>query len=261
MKEENAMKENIVMIHGMWCGSWVWENYKRFFEEKGYNCYTPVLRHHDILPSDKPNPELGTTSLSDYVQDLVEYISKLDNDPVIIGHSMGGLLAQVLGARGLGKALVLLSPVSPAGINVSNYSVIKSVWRTFAKWRFWVKYHRISFKTAQYSMLHLLSKEEQNTIYDKFVYESGRASAEIGFWQFDGKGATKVDESKISCPVLVIAGSEDRVTPAIISHQVADKYSSVSKYKEFENHAHWVIGEDGWEEIAAYILDWIDGLN
>ena len=255
------MKENLVMIHGMWCGSWVWNNYKRFFEEKGYSCYTPVLRYHDVHPFDKPNTALGTTSLMDYAKDLEEYISKLDNESVIIGHSMGGLLAQIIGARGLGKALVLVSPVSPAGIDVPKYSVIKSIWRTFAKWGFWKKYHRISYKTAQYSMLHLLPEEEQKNIYDNFVYESGRASSEIAFWQFDGKGATKVDESKLSCPVLVVAGSEDRITPAIFCQRVADKYSKVSTYKIFDNHAHWIIGESGWEKIAAFISNWIYGLS
>ena len=127
------MTQNIVMIHGMWGGSWVWDNYKRIFEDKGYTCYTPALRYHGSLPSEKPDPLLGTTSLLDYAQDLEEYISKLDNAPVIIGHSMGGLLTQILGARGLGKALVLITPASPAGINALKFSVIKSFWSILSK--------------------------------------------------------------------------------------------------------------------------------
>ena len=72
-------------------------------------------------------------------------------------------------------------------------------------------------------VMHLLSETEQKNSYDKFVYESGRAAFEIGFWLFDGKGAAKVDGSKISCPVLVVAGSEDRITPAKVSQKVAKK--------------------------------------
>lgn len=255
------MRKNIVMIHGMWGSSWAWDNYKPFFEDKGHTCYTPVLRYHDISPNGEPDSALGTTSLLDYVQDLEEYISSLDNEPVIIGHSMGGLLTQILGARGLGKALVLLTPGSPAGINALKFSVIKSFWSILTKWGFWKNPHRISFKASQYAMMHLLSEEEQKNSCDKFVYESGRAAFEIGFWFLDGKGAAKVDESKISCPVLVVSGSEDRITPAKVSQKVAKKYSAVSTYKEFENHAHWVIGEDGWEEIAAFISEWIDELD
>jgi pimeloyl-ACP methyl ester carboxylesterase len=110
------MGKRIVMIHGMWCGSWVWNNYQPFFKDKGYACHTPVLRYHDISPNDTPDPALGTTSLLDYVQDLQEYISSLDEEPVIIGHSMGGLIAQMLGARGRAKALVLLTSAPPSGL-------------------------------------------------------------------------------------------------------------------------------------------------
>jgi len=82
------------------------------------------------------------------------------------------------------------------------------------------------------------------------VYESGRAAAEIGFWLFDRKMASSVDASKVTCPVLIVAGSEDRITPVSVIRKVQNKYKTVSTYKEFPNHAHWVIGEPGWENIA-----------
>lgn len=252
------MAASIVMIHGMWGGAWNWENFKPFFEAKGYQCYTPTLRHHDVSPDDEPDPELGTTSLLDYAQDLEKYISGLDEKPFIMGHSMGGLLAQILGARGLGEALVLLTPASPSGINALKYSVIRSFWSILTKWGFWRKPHRLSFKSAVYAMMHLLPEEDQKAAYEKLVYESGLAATEIGFWLFDLKGAAKVDESKITCPVLVVSGSEDRITPVSIGQKIADKYGAVSTYKEFENHAHWVLGEPGWEEIAEFAADWLN---
>jgi non-heme chloroperoxidase len=110
-------------------------------------------------------------------------------------------------------------------------------------------------------MMHLLPEIDQKATYEKLVYESGRSAAEIGFWYLDPNGAARVDESRVTCPVLVVSGAEDRITPASVVQKVANKYKEVSTYKEFENHAHWVIGEDGWEEIAAYISDWIDGLS
>ncbi len=255
------MTKNIVMIHGMCCGSWVWDNYKHFFEDKGYTCDTPVLRYHDILPIDKPDPALGTTSLLDYAQDLEEYIGKLEDKPLLMGHSMGGLISQILGARGLASGIILLTPASPSGIYALKYSVIKSFWSILTQWGFWRKTHRFSFKAVVYAMMHLLPEKDQKVIYDKLVYESGKVAAEIGFWYLDANGAARVDESKVTCPVLVISGAEDRITPASVVQKVADKYKAVSTYKGFENHAHWVIGEDGWEEIAAFISDWIDGLG
>jgi pimeloyl-ACP methyl ester carboxylesterase len=97
---------SIVMIHGMWAGGWVWSNYVPVFEGRGYRCLAPTLRHHDA-PSLEPPEALGRTSLLDYASDLQQEIEKLDQSPVLMGHSMGGLLAQMLGARGLAKALVL----------------------------------------------------------------------------------------------------------------------------------------------------------
>ena len=251
------MAETIVMIHGMWGGGWYWENYKKFFEGKGYRCITPTLRFHDMDPKEPPDPQLGTTSLLDYAADLEKEINKLDALPVLMGHSMGGLLAQILGSRGLAKALVLLTPASPHGIMALKPSVIKNFWRGLTKWGFWRKPARGTFNEAVYSVLHLVPVEEQKQLFDRFVYESGRAACEIGFWFLDPKQATKVDESRVTCPVLVIGGAQDKITPASIVRKVADKYKAVSTYKEFANHAHWVVGEPGWQEIAEYISDWL----
>ena len=255
------MAETIVMIHGMYGGGWYWENYKNFLEHRGFQCHTPTLRYHDMDPKDTPDPGLGTTSRLDYARNLEEYIRHLDQKPFLMGHSMGGLLAQILGSRGLARGLVLLTPASPGGINALTYSVIKSFWSVLKKWGFWRKPNRLPFEAAVYSMLHLLPVEGQKAVYDRFVYESGRAAAEIGFWLFDSKTASKVEKSKVTCPVLVIGGAEDRITPASVVRKVANKYQAVSTYKEFENHAHWVVGESGWEEIVEFISDWLNQVS
>ena len=251
------MCNTIVMIHGMWGGSWYWENFKEYFENIGYKCHTPTLRYHDVSPTDKPDPNLATTSLNDYIQDLEEYIKLLDERPIIIGHSMGGLLAQILGAKGLADCLVLLAPAFPSGINGLKLSVMKSFWEYYTRIGFWRRHHRLSFDSATYSMLNLLPEEEQKDIYEKFVYESGRATAEIGLWFFDKKGAARVNGSNVICSVLVISGSQDRITPASVVKKIAKKYKKVSTYKEFRNHAHWVVGEACWEEIAVFVANWL----
>jgi pimeloyl-ACP methyl ester carboxylesterase len=174
-----------------------------------------------------------------------------------MGHSMGGLLAQILGSRGLAKALILLTPASPRGIIALKPSVIKSFWSGLTRWGFWRKPFRQTFDEAVYSMLNQMPSESWKSIYDQFVYESGRAAFEIGFWLFDSKGAARVDESKVTCPVLIIAGEKDRIVPVSITRKVAEKYKRVSTYKEFSDHSHWVIGEPGWQEIAEYIKEWL----
>lgn len=252
------MNDAVFMIHGMWCGPWCWENYRRTFELAGYRCTTPTLLHHDMDPRAIPDPGLGTTSLLDYAQGLEREIERLREAPIIVGHSMGGLLAQMLGARGLAKALVLLTPASPAGIVAIAPSVIRSVWSIQTQWGWRRKPTRQTFAEASYSILHLLPEVEQKAVYDRFVFESGRAMLEIGYWFLDRRCAAKVDAAKVRCPVLVIGGALDRITPTSVVRKVARKYATVSTYQEFANHAHWVVGEPGWEEVAKYVLAWLE---
>ncbi len=252
------MSRTIFMIHGMWGGSWCWDNFKKYFEEMGYKCIVPILRYHNVSPLEKPDPRLGTVSLRDYADDLEKEIKNLSEEPIIMGHSMGGLLAQILASRGLGKMIVLLTPAPPAGINALKISVIRSFLSSFLKIGFWKRPMKQTFSEAVYSMMHLLPLEEQKKAYNKFVYESGRAACEIGFWFFDRHKSASVDESKIKCPMLVIAGKLDRITPASVVKKIAEKYKTVSTYKEFDNHTHWVIGEEKWEDVARYVSEWIN---
>lgn len=253
------MNRSVVMIHGMHGGGWYWQNFKTFFEEKGYRCFAPYLRYHDVDPAGQPDPALGTISLLDYVNDMEDFIRGLDEAPIIMGHSMGGLIAQLLGARGLADALVLLTPAAPSGINAATYSVIKSFWGVMTTWGFWRKPFRPSMKSMAYAIMHRIPMGERKKMYDKLVHESGRAAFEIGLWHMDSKHASKVDETKIICPVLIVSGSEDRITPASVIKKIARKYRHVATYKEFDHHAHLIIGEPGWEDVARYVDEWIRG--
>jgi pimeloyl-ACP methyl ester carboxylesterase len=241
------------------CGAgWVWEDYKKFFESKGYTCITPTLRYHDITQGNSPYPKLGTTSLLDYVHDLETEIRTLNTLPIIMGHSMGGLLAQILANRGLAQTLVLLTPGAPRGIMALKYTVIRSFWAELTTYGFWKKPIKPVFENTVYAALHLLPPDQQKEVFSRFVYESGQALWEIGFWLLDKSRSSEVDESRITCPMLVIAGTEDRLTPSSVVRKIAAKYGRVSTYKEFAGHAHWVLGEPGWEDIAQYIYDWLN---
>jgi pimeloyl-ACP methyl ester carboxylesterase len=255
------MADKILMIHGMYGGSWCWAHYRGFFEGLGYECVTPTLRHHDVSPQDPPPPKLGETSLLDYAADLEAEIGQLDQLPIIFGHSMGGLLAQVLAARGLARAIVLLTPAAPAGIMALRPSVIRSFWSTLTRPGFWRLPHRPTFEEACYSTLNMLQPDEQRATYDLFVHESGKAAAEIGFWIFDQERASSVDENEVKCPVLVVAGAEDRITPPTVVRKVARKYGPTTQYAEAEGHGHWLMAEPGWQQVAETVADWLDRIR
>jgi len=255
------MANTIFMIHGMWGGPWYWEKYQGVFESRGYRCVAAALPYHDMDPRSAPDPRLGTTSLLDYAAALEQEVRRLGAKPILMGHSMGGLLAQMLAARGLAKAAILLSPAPPAGVFALRPSTMRSFWSVQSKWGFWRKPMRQTFGEAVYSMLHLMPENEQTAAYDSFVYESGRAASEIGYWFLDPRSAAKVDESAVTCPVLVVAGAEDRIVPASVVRRIAKKYEAVSTYREFQNHAHWLVAEPGWQDVAEYVDGWLSSVS
>jgi len=250
------MAETVFMIHGMWGTGDQWSNYRALFEAKGYEVVTPTLRHHVV--GQQPNPALGAMSLEDYTNDLEREIKALPRTPVIMGHSMGALLAQKLCARGLGKAGIFLTPAAPRGIVALTPSVIKSFRRIMMTWGFWRKPTFPTFEEAWYSVYNLLPEAEARTEHGRLSHESGRAVFEIGFALLDAARAAEVDADKMQCPVLVIGAGKDRITPASVIRKIAAKYKGNSDYKEFPNHAHWVLGGAAWEDVAGHCLEWID---
>lgn len=252
------MTKTLFMIHGMWGGGWYWSPFQDYFQDRGYRCIAPDLRHHDIGPGDPPPPGLGTTSLLDYAKDLESAIRKRGEKPILMGHSMGGLLAQILASRDLATAAVLITPAAPAGVFAITGSVLKSFQKVLFRWGFWKKPHRLSYEKAVYAMMHRLPAAERRAIYDRSVWESGRAATEIGFW-FAGLKGAQVDPAKLTCPLFVMAGSEDRITPAAVVKKVAERYRA-DVYMELGGHAHWVIREPGWEKAAGAIYRWLEDL-
>ncbi len=251
------MTDTIVMIHGMWAGGWYWENYQAFFTSKGYRCLTPTLRHHDVRPGDPIPTDLATTSIREYIADLFDLIQNLNEIPILMGHSMGALLAQILSTQTDCKALVLIAPAAPRDIPCLSFSVLKLFWSSFTQWGFWKKPVRPTFKEVAYSVFQLMPFIEQKRMHDQFIFESGKAAAEIGLPMFDKNKATGVDETRISCPVLICAGAQDRTIPLDSVKKMHKKYSRIATLKVYEDHAHWLLGETGWENVAQDIDDWL----
>jgi non-heme chloroperoxidase len=251
------MSKIIFMIHGMWGGAWHWDKYQRYFTDKGYNCVVPNLRHHEVGPDDSLHPELGKTSLLDYANDLELEIKKLDEKPIIMGHSMGGLIAQILASRGLADKAVFIVTAAPAGILTFESSVFKSFQDILFNWGFWKKPHKLTYEKSVYALMHKLPEDERRYMYNRSIHESGRALAEIVFGSFGMKGS-QVDSSKISRPVLVISASEDHITPPSLVKSVDKKYRPHSTYIEYPDHAHWITREPGWEQVADDIIYWLN---
>lgn len=252
------MSRSVMMIHGMCCRGDVWDGFRGAFEARGWRVATPTLRHHDIMPDDPPPEGLGVTSLLDYAQDLEAEIRALPEKPVLIGHSMGGLLAQMLAARGLARAAVLLCPAAPSGIISLQPSTLKTFGRVLTVWGFWRRPMRIGFAEACYGLFNGMPAHQQRIEFDQLVWESGRAGFEIGFWALDHYGAAKVDTAATACPVLTVGAGRDRATPVAVVRRIAARYARMGEYREYPDMAHMVIKEPGWEQVAADVATWLE---
>lgn len=253
------MSKTIVMIHGMWGSGDIWDGYKNYFEEQGYRVIAPTLRLHGEKYKAVAPQELGIVSILDYASDLEKEIRALDEKPIIIGHSMGGLIAQILASRGLASKIVLLTSAPPAGVLALRPSSTRAFLSVLSTWGFWKKPMRLSFNEAKYGIFGLLTPEQQVAEYEKFSFESGQAAFEIAFWPLDANKATHVETKTVSCPMLVVSGGEDKVVPASVVKKIAKKYQKTTDvtYKEFEKYGHAIHQQKGWQEIAGYALDWI----
>jgi len=247
----------LVLIHGMWGTPQVWDNYRTVFEDAGFDVHVPALRFHDVEPHGPEPEDIGRVRLVDYVDDLQVLIEGLEQKPVIIGHSMGGLLALMLVARGLVPAAIMLTPAPAAGVMALQPSVIRVFLRTLLTWGFWRKGTFPTYKEARGGLLNNFSDEQARELYKGFVWESGRATFEIGNWFMDfGKGSA-VPYKDINTPLLIMGAGKDRITPLSVVRASAKKLSHTSEFEILPDNAHWVLAEKGWENIAGRCVEWI----
>lgn len=255
------MKSPVVLIHGAFCASWAFDGYAKLFEAQGAKVVAPTLRHHDVPPDVRPPRELGVTSILDYAADIEAIVRELKGPPILIGHSMGGLIAQIVATRVPVKALALLAPSAPWGtLPTSPWEVVSAQGLYFAG-QFWNKPLRPEAWIAESHALDLLPPKEREAVFARFVSESGLATFEIMHWAMDVRRATYVDPRQVHCPVLCVAGALDRVNPAKTVASIARRYREKGHYFEVENASHWLIGEPGWERTAAFVREWLSNVT
>lgn len=248
---------SLMLIHGMWSRPFIWDNFRHYFEERGHTVITPTLRFHDTVPGARPHEGLGTCSLLDFADDLEREILALDTPPLLIGHSMGGLLAQMLAARGLARAVVGLAPAPCRGAALFDPLVPFILGRALAAWR---EPQLPGPLVMKHGVLNRLPPDERARIYGAMIPESGRALFEIIFWYLDETRASCVDPRDVSCPLLFLAGTRDHLTSVRIARATADLYDEKARFVPLKGHGHWLVSEPGWEAIAEECSRFFDAL-
>ncbi|MDE2465113.1 MAG: alpha/beta hydrolase [Alphaproteobacteria bacterium] len=253
----SAHKPPVVMIHGAFCGGWVFEGWARRFRDAGYRVFTPDLPYHGALNGALEGAQV---SLLDYADDLAALIGRLEDLPVVIGHAMGGLLAQMLAARGKACAAVLLAPAAPWGIWPRRLCEFRQALALLLAGAFWRKRLRPeSWLTA--CGVDRLEPHLRAALCGRLVDESGLALFETLYWPFDRSRASWVEARRVVCPILCLSGEEDRIAPPVTVRRIARRYQGRAQYRVLKRASHWLFLEPGSEKLVAHTLVWLARLQ
>ncbi|MDB5986176.1 MAG: alpha/beta fold hydrolase [Nevskia sp.] len=249
------MAHPVVLIHGMWCTGSNWDRVAQGLRARGFVCHAPTLPAH---ADGGDAAAVAALSLKDYAAFLRAYIEQQNftQPPILIGHSMGGFLAQQLASEFDCFALVLLTPAAPAGINGVRSKPLAAFARALARPGFWKRAHKPSFERAQKSVVNGLPLAQQTAIYAGLVPESGRALFELAFWWTDFGHATRIDASRVRCPVYVLSAGRDALTPAPVVRKVASLYAGAA-LRHYPLRSHWVLDDDDTDDMVSEIAGWL----
>ncbi|EQA44370.1 alpha/beta hydrolase family protein [Leptospira broomii serovar Hurstbridge str. 5399] len=243
------MERKVVIAQGLWCRSSLYVPMAKKFQERGYSYSIPELR----------NTEIGEDGniISDSNRYL-EILQKHSNDwknTILIGHSFGGLLAQIIAARVKPKALVLLSSVVPIRYNRPGlYAIAFGIYLTFIS-KFFTKSSRPSLIGFSTWIYQCLPSQEKEDLYPFFLNENPYVVRECVLPGRISRIAYK-SKSEIECPVFVAAAARDRIVNVESLKNFADRYGA--GYKVYENTSHWMITESSIGQIVSDICDWLD---
>lgn len=246
----------VVIIHGMWCQGAHLARLAALLSSRTYDCRVLTLPAH--TPGGDQPRAVAALSITDYVEAAARFVDEqgFDQPPVVIGHSMGGLIAQLLAARRAVAALVLLTPAAPAGIHAVTLGMLGLAWHLFARPGFWKRAHRLSPEQVRCVAANGLSAAQQDKLIPTLVSESGRAASEIAFWWADAGRATRVEGSSVHVPVYVVSAGQDRLAPASVVRKVAARYRQVT-LRHWPARGHWVIDDADTEEMVHEIDGWL----
>lgn len=260
---ESSNTKTIVLINGLWLTALSWEHWAERYRARGFKV---VARSWPGMEGDIETLRQDTSKIDHIgVGEVVEHyegiIRGLDEAPIIIGHSFGGLVTQILLDHGLGVAGVALDPAPVKGILALPWSTLKS---SFPVLKNPANNHRavpLSPEEFHYAFTNTLDDAASLRIYQRYAVPGpGRVLFQGALANFNPHATTRVNFANDDrAPLLLIVGGSDHVSPPAIARSNAKlqhRSKALTAYKEFPGRPHFILGNPGWEEVADFALDW-----
>jgi len=254
---------SIVLINGLWMTALSWENWVKRYTDGGFRVVAKSWpgMDNDINELRRNSASIATLGITEIVEHYEKIIRGLDSAPIIIGHSFGGLITQILIDRGLGAAGVAIAPAPVKGIIFLPFSTLRVSFPALSNP---ANNHRalpLSPEQFHYAFTNNLSLEESLTVYNRYAVPGpDHVLFQAAFANFNPHAATAVDfQNDDRAPLLLISGGKDHVSPASVveaNFKLYRKTKAVTEYKEFPERTHYTLGQEGWEQVADYALEW-----
>jgi pimeloyl-ACP methyl ester carboxylesterase len=254
----------IVLIHGLWVLPSSWNNWVSYFEEEGYAGLTPDWPDDpETVEEARANPDVlagkGLKQVGDHTADV---ISRLQKKPAVMGHSTGGLLAQLIADRGLSAATVAIDPGPFRGVLPLPLAALRSAWPVLRNPLNRSKAITLTFDQFKYGWANALSEEEAKRAYETYhVAAPGKALMQMANANINPASEAKLDpRNPERGPLLVIDGEVDHTVPWAIanaSYKRQSKNAAVTEIRKIPNRGHSLTIDDGWREVAQTALDFV----
>ena len=265
IRQANARQATpVVFIHGLWLLPSSWANWAEFFNRAGYAPLTPVWPDDPgTVEEARANPDvLAKKTLRQIADHTTEVIEALDRKPVIMGHSTGGLLAEMLAGQGLAAVTVAIDPgvfrgvlpLPASTLKVAGPFLINPAWRGRAI--------TLTFDQFKYGWANALDEDEAKELYDTYhVAGSGIALAQMANANLNPWTESKVDtKNPDRGPLLIIDGEKDHTVPWAIANAAYKRQKrnpGVTEIVKMPNRGHALTIDRGWREVAQTALDFV----
>ncbi|MHA4847241.1 alpha/beta hydrolase [Flavitalea antarctica] len=256
----NSQLKTIVFVTGAFTSNKVWDAWRVFFEARGYITIAPPYPYKDasagVLRRRHPDVLLASVHLSQVIEHYASVIQQLPEKPVLIGHSLGGLVTQVLINRDLAVAGVAIHSFPPQGVVPYELTFWRSWWKVLCPFTSKTETYLMSFKTWQYFFTNGMALDEQTTTYINLLVPESKLILKNSLL-----AKIAIDFKKPHVPLLLLGGSADKSIPASLNRRNFKMYrckDSVTDFKVMRGRNHFVVCQPTWRQDAAYILAWLE---